>query len=234
MENPVEMTKAQKRKAKKQSRDQRRATKPFLPLNDSQRFMFESLESASQIFAIGEAGTGKTYISARHAARELMAGRTQKIIICRPTIAPAAHTLGFLPGNLNTKLRPWLVPVIDAISDDMSSTQINRLMQAGDIQFLSFEHMRGRSLHDCIVILDEAQNCTLHDLHMFLTRKGENTQYIINGDPRQSDISNSGLHIVLSMVEKYDISADIIEFDAADVVRSEDAKEWVRAFSKSS
>lgn len=233
MDKPQELlSKSQKRKARKQKKKQKKVFTPFYPLNDSQKFMFDSLQSSTQLFAVGAAGTGKTYISARYAARQLLMGKTEKVIICRPTIGPSGHNLGFLPGSLNTKIRPWLVPLLDAISDDISLSQIDQLMGKGELQFLSFEHMRGRSLNNCIVILDEAQNCTLHDLHMFLTRKGENTQYIINGDPSQCDISNSGLEIVLNLIERYDISADIIEFDENDVVRSKDAKEWVRAFSE--
>ena len=230
--NEAPLTKAEKRKQRKEQREKSRISKPFKPLNESQADMFDSLENCGQVFAVGEAGTGKTYIASRHAARRLKAARVEHIIICRPTVSAGGHSLGYLPGSLNAKLRPWLIPILDALKDDLSPAQIDRHLQTGAIQFLSFEHMRGRSLKDCIVILDEAQNCTLADLRLFLTRKGDNTQYIINGDPSQCDIPNSGLVEVLEMIETFDINADIIEFDPEDVVRSEDAKEWVRAFSQ--
>ena len=142
------------------------------------------------------------------------------------------HKQGFLPGHLNTKLAPWLVPILDAFKAEISATEVEKYLRSGDIEFLSFEHMRGRTFSNAFVILDEAQNCSFNDLRMFLTRKGEGTTYVVTGDPSQVDIQDSGLASILDMIEQYDLDADIIEFESSDVVRSEQAQEWVSAFQK--
>ncbi len=204
------------------------------PRSDAQAFYLDLLNDpeVTQIFAVGEAGTGKTYIAARVAARRLIDHKISKIFIARPTVSAPAHKLGFLPGKMKDKLAPWLIPIVDALKQEMTVTELNKYMETGAIEFVSFEHMRGRTFDDCFVILDEAQNCTLADLKLFLTRKGEESTYIVAGDPSQVDISNSGLDIILDMIEEYDLSPEIAEFDENDVVRSKDAKEWVASFKK--
>lgn len=236
---PSPLTKSQRRQARKaEHRRQRDAAlakkQALIPRTENQAIYLDALldPSVSQIFAVGEAGTGKTYLASRVAARRLANKEISKIFIARPTVALEAHKLGFLPGNLKQKLTPWLVPIMGAMKDELTQSEIDKKMQLGEIEFVSFEHMRGRTFDDCFVILDEAQNCTLHDLKLFLTRKGENSTYVVAGDPTQVDIGNSGLETILDMIEEYDLSPDIVEFEAADVVRSKDAKEWVDAFNR--
>jgi phosphate starvation-inducible PhoH-like protein len=237
-DKPSALTKSQRRQANKaRARAQKEtafAARVLKPLNATQAEYLDSLHDpeVTQIFAVGEAGTGKTYLPARIAAKKLRDGLIEKIYIARPTVSLKEHQLGFLPGKLKDKLAPWLVPILDAFKAELPAQVIAKMMETQQIEFISFEHLRGRTLANAYVILDEAQNCTLHDLKLFLTRKGEDSTYVIAGDPTQVDINNSGLEIVLGMIVQYDLPVDIIEFDENDVVRSADAKAWVKAFKK--
>lgn len=226
------LSKAQKRALRRQ--EKKSATglslKPFEPITHRQCQYFTELANSNQVFAIGGAGTGKTYIAARHAIRRLLRGEVEQIVIARPTVAKRKHQQGFLPGKLEDKLKPWLVPIMDAFKNDVSGTQLDKLIQENKIEFLSFEHMRGRSINAAVVILDEAQNCDIGDLRLFLTRIGQDTQVIVCGDVDQVDIEDSGLDRVVEMIRAYGLSASLVEFSDEDVVRSEIAKEWVKAF----
>lgn len=236
LDDPTQQTqrlsKAQKRAIRRQAKKATTASelKPFEPITHRQCEYFACLANSNQVFAVGGAGTGKTYIAARHAIRRLIAGDVDQIVIARPTVAKHKHKQGFLPGKLEDKLKPWLVPIMDAFKADVSGTQLDKLMQEGKIEFLSFEHMRGRSINNAVVILDEAQNCDIGDLRLFLTRIGQDTQVIVCGDVDQVDIEDSGLWRVVEMIRAYGLTASLIEFSDDDVVRSEIAKEWVKAF----
>lgn len=226
-----QLSKAQKRKKRKKARTPTR--QPLEPLNETQAKYFDSLTDpeVTQIFAVGAAGTGKTYIPARFAIQSLMSSKISKIYLARPTVSSPRHQLGFLPGDMKKKLAPWLVPLLDAFKEEVSAHQLDQLMQQGKIEFISFEHLRGRTLSDCFLILDEAQNCCFADMKLMLTRKGENSIFVVAGDPSQADISDSGLDAIINIINTQDLSPDIIIFDENDVVRSVDAKEWVKAFS---
>lgn len=189
------------------------------------------LRDSESIFAIGPAGTGKTYMAARIGAQKLLAGEIDKIIVARVTVSNARHALGFLPGNLDAKMAPWLKPVIQALREELSAQNYDHLKSEGKIEFCSFEHMRGLTFRDCMVILDEAQNATFEDLRTFLTRQGEDAQVIVTGDLDQIDIHDSGLDDIISLCEEFEIPMDILEFTEDDVVRSAAAKAWVKAFS---
>ena len=227
--------KAQRRHARKSVKNQRQAArtpKPLQPKTKTQREYMECLDECDQVFAIGGAGTGKTYVASRHAIRKLLDGRTERVVICRPSVAKNKHRQGFLPGGPLAKQRPWLVPLIEAMKEECGVGTLDKLMHQGQVEFLAFEYMRGRSIPNAIIILDEAQNCDLGDLRMFLTRVGEGSQVIICGDVDQVDIEDSGLARVVEMVYEHDLSASVIEFGPDDVVRSQIAREWVRAFSE--
>lgn len=209
--------------------------KPLVAKTVTQADYIDSLEHSTQIFAVGPPGTGKTYIPARVAARKLKQKVIEKIYIARPTVSAKRHQQGFLPGKLDQKLAPWVVPIFDAIKDEVNPKTLEDWQKNGQVEIISFEHLRGRTLKDCFVILDEAQLCTFADLKLFLTRKGENSVYVVTGDMDQTEdevIPDSGLHHIIDMIERYDLSPDIIEFDESEVVRSEDAKEWVQAFKR--
>jgi phosphate starvation-inducible PhoH-like protein len=224
--------KARKRMERRQNKNKNlHRSSSIVARNARQAELLDSLKTASQIFAIGEAGTGKTWLTSRIAMQLLKAGKIDKIYVSRPTVAAARHKQGFLPGKLEQKLAPWLIPVMEAFKDEVSANELDRYCKEGSVEFVSFEHMRGRTFKNAFVILDEAQNCTFGDLRMFLTRKGENCTYVVTGDPSQVDIPDSGLDTILDIIEEHDIDADIIEFLPEDVVRSVHAGEWVKAFS---
>jgi phosphate starvation-inducible PhoH-like protein len=231
------LTRRERKKLRRMKGQNSQSDKPkygYTPLEartETQADYIECLSDGTQIFGIGPAGTGKTYIPARMAAKALLEKRIEKILIARPTVTHARHRQGFLPGGLNKKLAPWLVPIVDAIKDEVSAATLERWEKEGKVEFLSFEHMRGRTFKDCWVILDEAQNCTFSDLKLFLTRKGENSVYVVTGDTDQTDIDDSGLAVIIQMIEDMDLSPDLITFAESDCVRSEDAREWVEAFS---
>jgi phosphate starvation-inducible PhoH-like protein len=234
-ESNVVSPKAQRRQARRLTKDQRqsaRTPKPLQPKNRTQRYYLECLHRNEQVFAIGAAGSGKTYLAARHAVRQLLDRQTERVVICRPTVSKAKHRQGFLPGGLLAKQRPWLVPLVEAMKDECGGSTIDSLMHQEQVEFLAFEHMRGRSISNATIILDEAQNCDLGDLKMFLTRVGTDSQVIICGDVDQVDIEDSGLAYVVEMVHDHSLSAAVIEFGPEDVVRSQIAREWVRAFSR--
>lgn len=208
------------------------AASAFEPRNENQRFLFEALDTFPVVFAIGPQGTGKTYVSARHAIRDLLkpGTLTDKIIITRPTAAHQRHKLGFQPGGLNAKMRPWLVPIMDGFRDETSPGILDKLTQEGKIEIVPFEFMQGRTFHNSRVLLDEAENCTYADLELVITRTGEDSTLVMSGDSHQSLINDSGLDEVVQMVDNFDLSAAVIEFTPDDVVRSRVAKEWVKAF----
>lgn len=205
---------------------------PLVAKTSNQGRLISVLRDGDSVFAVGGAGTGKTYIPARIAAQRLMGGLVEKIIICRPTAAPTRHANGFLPGKLDAKLAPWLIPVMDGIRAEVSGATLDKWKDEGRFETVSFEHMRGRTFDGAFVLLDEAQNCTWGDLRMFLSRTGKDTQIAVTGDIDQIDIHDSGLEAVLEMIEDDDLPAHIIRFTDEDVVRSEFAKAFVRAFAK--
>lgn len=203
------------------------------PRTERQAEYLKALETNDQVFVIGPAGTGKTYIAARWALRQVLDRRKERVVIARPTVSNSRHKLGFRPGNQDEKVADWLVPLMDGFKDEASKATVEKMKRAGQIEFAAFETLRGRTFRDAVVILDEAENCTLGDLKLFLTRIGEGTQVIVDGDLEQvGDIPDSGFEEVINMIEDYDLSAEIIEFEEEDVVRSRTAKEWVRAFSR--
>jgi len=240
-ENPQEdtqyLTKSEKRAKRRVEKDTRQRAHRNLelrPRNETQAAYLRFLQEDTQIFGIGPAGTGKTYLAARHAMARLKTGKIEKIIVSRPTVSQPRHRQGFLPGNAKAKQAPWLVPVMDAFKDEVTSGVLEKMMTDEQVEIVPFEYMRGRTFRDAIVILDEAQNCSFGDLKMFLTRVGEGSQVIICGDADQVDIEDSGLNAVVDLADRYDfIEASICEFDHTDVVRSKVARQWVRAFSNS-
>lgn len=219
------------RRADRNAKQQKQATKPLEAKTETQRDYLEVLRGGESAFAIGPAGTGKTYLAARIMAQRLIKGEIERIIVARVTVSKAKHALGFLPGNLDAKMKPWLIPVIEGIRAEVSAAQLDAWKAEGKLEFASFEHMRGRSFHNAGILLDEAQNADFGDLSLFLTRIGENSQAIVTGDLDQVDVPNGGLEEILDLCETHDIPMDIIEFHEEDVVRSQFAKAWVKALA---
>jgi phosphate starvation-inducible protein PhoH and related proteins len=195
--------------------------KTIVPRSAAQIEYMRALTKSDIIFALGPAGTGKTYVAVAQAVSQLMTGSVQRLILSRPAVE-AGERLGFLPGDMKEKVDPYLRPLYDALYDCMPPEQVERRMASGEIEVAPIAFMRGRTLADAFVILDEAQNTTPAQMKMFLTRFGQNSRMVVCGDPRQVDIpggdSFSGLADGVSRLEGVQ-GIDVIRFTSADVVR---------------
>lgn len=187
---------------------------------ENQRKMVASIAKNDMIFAIGPAGTGKTYTAVALAVRALKNKEVKRIILTRPAVE-AGENLGFLPGDLKEKLDPYMQPLYDALSDMVPGDKLNQYIENRVIQIAPLAFMRGRTLDNAFVILDEAQNTTESQMKMFLTRMGNNAKFIITGDATQIDLPSkqpSGLIQAIRYLKKID-GIDIIELDSRDVIR---------------
>lgn len=195
--------------------------KTILPRSPMQKPYMESLARDEMIFALGPAGTGKTYLAVAQAVSMLITGAVDRLILSRPAVE-AGERLGFLPGDMKEKVDPYLRPIYDALYDCLPAEQVERRIESGEIEIAPIAFMRGRTLADAFVILDEAQNTTAAQMKMFLTRFGMNSRMVICGDPNQVDIPGgvlqSGLADAVNRLEGIDNIA-ITRFTSADVVR---------------
>ncbi|MDD7589658.1 PhoH family protein [Bullifex porci] len=193
---------------------------------------FINLLNLNQIcFAVGPAGTGKTFLAIAHALSQLLTGKKQKIVLTRPVVE-AGESLGFLPGDLSQKLNPYLKPLYDSMEYLLTPAQIKKLEENGSIEISPLAYMRGRSINKAVIILDEAQNTTKNQMKMFLTRLGESSQAIITGDITQIDLpkkSESGLVHALSILHDIE-SLSITEFSKNDIIRSRIVKEIISCY----
>lgn len=188
--------------------------------NLGQRHYVDAIKKGAVTFGIGPAGTGKTFLAVALAIAALKQGEVQKIIVTRPAVE-AGENLGFLPGDLKEKVDPYLRPIYDALYSIFGTDHTNRLMERGVIEIAPLAYMRGRTLDDAFVILDEAQNTTVMQMKMFLTRLGNNSKMIINGDISQIDLPRgtvSGLVNAERVLKKVS-PIKFVYFDAGDVVR---------------
>jgi phosphate starvation-inducible PhoH-like protein len=180
----------------------------------------ETLAKHDMVFALGPAGTGKTYLAVAQAVAMLLGGRVERIVLCRPAVE-AGERLGFLPGDLKEKIDPYLRPLYDALHDMMPGDQVIRRMGTGEIEVAPLAFMRGRTLAQAFVILDEAQNTTEAQMKMFLTRMGEGTRMVITGDLTQIDLppgTRSGLRDAVETLEGVQ-GIGFARFGTRDVVR---------------
>ena len=195
--------------------------KTIVPRSAVQADYMRALSRDDIIFALGPAGTGKTYLAVAQAVSQLMSGSVQRLILSRPAVE-AGEKLGFLPGDMKEKVDPYLRPLYDALYDCMPPEQVERRLMSGEIEIAPIAFMRGRTLADAFVILDEAQNTTREQMKMFLTRFGQNSRMVICGDPNQVDIPGgggmSGLADAVGKLEGVE-GFGTIRFTAADVVR---------------
>ncbi|WP_299296369.1 PhoH family protein, partial [uncultured Erythrobacter sp.] len=195
--------------------------KTIVPRSANQIPYMKQLSRDELIFALGPAGTGKTYLAVAQAVSQLISGSVQRLILSRPAVE-AGEKLGFLPGDMKEKVDPYLRPIYDALYDCMPPEQVERRIASGEIEIAPIAFMRGRTLADAFVILDEAQNTTREQMKMFLTRFGQNSRMVICGDPRQVDIPGgdrmSGLADAVDRLEGLEGIATT-RFTAADVVR---------------
>jgi phosphate starvation-inducible PhoH-like protein len=195
--------------------------KTIVPRSATQVDYMRALARDDIIFALGPAGTGKTYLAVAQAVAQLMTGSVQRLILSRPAVE-AGEKLGFLPGDMKEKVDPYLRPLYDALYDCMPPEQVERRLASGEIEIAPIAFMRGRTLADSFIILDEAQNTTREQMKMFLTRFGQNSRMVVCGDPRQVDIPGgdrmSGLADAVDKLEGVE-GFGTIRFTAADVVR---------------
>ena len=195
--------------------------KTIVPRSAMQVDYMRSLARDDIIFALGPAGTGKTYLAVAQAVAQLTTGSVQRLILSRPAVE-AGEKLGFLPGDMKEKVDPYLRPLYDALYDCMPPEQVERRLASGEIEIAPIAFMRGRTLADSFIILDEAQNTTREQMKMFLTRFGQNSRMVVCGDPRQVDIPGgdrmSGLADAVDKLEEVE-GFGTIRFTAADVVR---------------
>ena len=199
-------------------RDQR-FQKNIRPRSDGQAQLIKALQSKPLVLALGPAGTGKTYLAVSKAVEALESGSVARILLSRPAVE-AGETLGFLPGDLEDKLSPYLRPLFDALSDRLSSKQIKTLMSEGVIEIAPIAYMRGRTLNNSYVVIDEAQNCTYGQLKMLLTRLGWHSTMVVTGDPEQSDLlpGMSGLSEAAARLETLS-NAEVVRLEDRDIVR---------------
>ena len=207
--------------------------KPVRARTPNQRVLTEESMKNDLVFAIGPAGTGKTYTAIALAVRALKNREIKKIILSRPAVE-AGENLGFLPGDLKEKIDPYLQPLYDALQDMIPPRKLEEFLRDGVIQIAPLAFMRGRTLSNAFVILDEAQNTTVNQLKMFLTRMGLNTKYIITGDITQIDLprrSNSGLLFALKILKNIK-SISVVEFNKKDIVRHRLVRDIVEAYDR--
>ena len=207
--------------------------RPVRARTPNQKRLFKQSSKSDLIFAIGPAGTGKTYTAIALAVKALKNKEIRKIILSRPAVE-AGENLGFLPGDLKDKIDPYLQPLYDALQDMIPAKKLEEFMKDGTIQIAPLAFMRGRTLSNAYVILDEAQNTTVNQLKMFLTRMGMNAKFIITGDVTQIDLprkSNSGLVQALKILKDIKHISTIF-FDKKDIVRHKLVRDIVEAYDK--
>ena len=203
------------------------------PRSEGQRRYVEAIDSFDIVISIGPAGTGKTYLAVAKAVEALYRKRVRRIVLARPAVE-AGENLGFLPGDLQEKVDPYLRPLYDALEDMMPPERVRRALDDRTIEIAPLAYMRGRTLSDAFVILDEAQNATRAQMKMFLTRLGLNSRVVITGDKTQIDLPNradSGLLQVENILRNVKGIA-LVYLDAVDVIRHRLVKHIIRAYEK--
>lgn len=209
--------------------DKGQRVKPLVPLTENQRLYINAIETGGQIIGLGPSGSGKSYIPATIAANKLLLREINRVIITRPAVS-VGKSLGALPGTLEEKFEPWLGPILSTMEKVLTKNDLDTNLKNGNILYAPLEYMRGASYEDTMVIVDEAQNLTVDQAIMLVTRIGEDCTLVLNGDVRQSDLKEtSGLTKLIHLCKKYNINATVVEFDLDDIVRSDVCKQWVTA-----
>ena len=207
--------------------------KPISPRNTNQSLMVKSVHENDLTFALGPAGTGKTYLAIALAVRALKNREVRKIILSRPAVE-AGEKLGFLPGDMKDKIDPYLQPLYDALEDMIPAVKLKEYMETNVIQIAPLAFMRGRTLNDAIIVLDEAQNTTVQQIKMFLTRLGMNAKMIITGDVTQIDLPRS---VTSGLIQALKVLKDVpgigrIEYGKKDIVRHPHVQRIVEAYNQ--
>ena len=216
---------------KRESRPKRMHARPVEPRTENQRRYLDQISKNDLVFGVGPAGTGKTYLAVSAAVAALRNGECRRLIITRPVVE-AGENLGFLPGDLTQKLDPYMRPIYDALYDQLDAEEVARLEENSVIEIAPLAYMRGRTLSNAFVILDEAQNTSIPQMKMFLTRLGEDSSMIVTGDPKQSDLGlnqRNGLVDAMQRLRGLE-GISLVEFDIKDIVRHPLVSRIVRAY----
>jgi phosphate starvation-inducible PhoH-like protein len=203
------------------------------PRSPNQKVYIEKIRKNDMVFGVGPAGTGKTFLAVAAAVQMFQEGKIERMIFCRPAVE-AGENLGFLPGSLMEKIDPYLRPIFDALNEMMPADDVVKKLESGEIEIAPLAFMRGRTLKNAFVVLDEAQNTTAMQMKMFLTRMGEGTRMVITGDPSQIDLPPgvpSGLKEAMSILSNVE-EVPFIHFDAKDVVRHRLVTKIIEAYDK--
>jgi phosphate starvation-inducible PhoH-like protein len=226
---------------KKQTRSRRKTnykgatkkeTSGIVPKTETQRELLNALTSSNQVFILGPAGTGKTYVTATYAADLYTTKEVDKIVITRPHVT-VGKDIGYLPGTLEEKTYPWALPVLDVLIKHLGKGAVETGIKNGNIEMAPLALMRGRSFDNSFIIVDETQNITTHELKMLLTRVGEGSKIVLNGDVQQSDLpAGDGLSKVIHLAKKHILPVPVIEFGISDIIRSDICAQWVKVFIK--
>jgi phosphate starvation-inducible PhoH-like protein len=188
-------------------------------MSPAQQCFMDAVDAQSVVLALGPAGTGKTYLAIAKAVEALEAGKVQRIVLSRPAVE-AGESLGFLPGDLTEKLAPYLRPLYDALTERLGTKRLKQMLADGIIEIAPVAYMRGRTLSECFVVIDEAQNCTYTQIKMLLTRLGWRSTMVLTGDPDQTDLlpGISGLKDIAERLEKLP-DIPVVRLAEADIVR---------------
>jgi len=210
----------------------KKQTSGLVPKTANQKLLIDAMKEYSQVFILGPAGTGKTYVAATYASDLYTLKEIDKIVITRPHIA-VGKDIGFLPGTLEEKTYPWALPVLDVLQKHLGKGAVETGIKNDNIEMAPLALMRGRSFDNAFIIVDEAQNITTHELKMLLTRVGEGSTIVLNGDVQQSDLKEAdGLSKVIHLAKKHMLPVPVIEFGVEDIVRSDICAQWVKVFMK--
>jgi phosphate starvation-inducible PhoH-like protein len=229
-EPPVKQTRSRRKTNYKNSVNKQ--TSGLTPKTGKQGEFLAALKEYNQVFVLGPAGTGKTYVTATYAADLYTLKEIDKIVVTRPHVA-VGKDIGYLPGTLEEKVYPWALPVLDVLEKHWGKGMLETAIKNGNVEMAPLALMRGRSFDNAFIIVDETQNITIHELKMLLTRVGENSTLVLNGDIQQSDLKEAdGLTKIIHMAKKHMLPVPIIEFTVDDIIRSDICAMWVKTFMK--
>jgi phosphate starvation-inducible PhoH-like protein len=197
----------------------RKYVKNVRAMSSAQQQLMDAIDNQSVVLALGPAGTGKTYLAIAKAVEALEGGKVQRIVLSRPAVE-AGESLGFLPGDLNEKLAPYLRPLYDALTERLGTKRLKQMLADGIIEIAPVAYMRGRTLSECFVVIDEAQNCTYTQIKMLLTRLGWRSTMVLTGDPDQTDLlpGISGLADIATRLENVP-EVPVVRLAEGDIVR---------------
>jgi phosphate starvation-inducible protein PhoH and related proteins len=197
----------------------RRYVKNVRAMSPTQQQLMDAIDAQSVVLALGPAGTGKTYLAVAKAVEALESGKVQRIVLSRPAVE-AGESLGFIPGDLNEKLAPYLRPLYDALTERLGTKRLKAMLAESVIEIAPVAYMRGRTLSECFVVIDEAQNCTYGQLKMLLTRLGWRSTMVLTGDPDQTDLlpGISGLSDIARRLEPI-AEVPVVRLTEGDIVR---------------